>query len=71
MHCLWCQLSTTCSNAAEVAQLATFNCSRPQKATNNSVSDGRFNLLAVNPTLMGSTKVVPPQRLDRARYKSV
>ena len=34
------QLSTTCSNATEVAQLAATN-SRPQPATNNGVRHGR------------------------------
>ena len=42
-HCLWGQLSTTCSNVTEVAQWATHSCSRPQPATDNGVRDGRFN----------------------------
>ena len=53
------KLSTTFSNAAEVAQWATSSCSRPPPATANSVRDGRSNWLAVTPTLMAST----PERL--------
>ena len=36
-------LSTTCSNANEVAQWGAPSCSRPQPATNNCISDGRSN----------------------------
>ena len=35
--------STTCYNAAEVAQWATTSCSQPQAATNNGVRDDRSN----------------------------
>ena len=42
-HCLWSKLSTTCSNATDVAQRAAPSCSQPQSATNNGVRDGRFN----------------------------
>ena len=54
-HWLWGPMSTTCSNATEVAQWATPSCSRPQPATDNGVRDGRSNRVAVNPSpLMGS-----------------
>ena len=41
-------LSTTCSNAVEVAQWGAPRCSRPQPATDNGVRDGRSNWLAVS-----------------------
>ena len=48
-HRLWGQLSTSCNNAAEVAQWATPCCSRHQSAADNNVRDGRCNLV-VTPT---------------------
>ena len=38
-HHLCVQVSPTCSNASEVAKLASPSCSRPELATNNSVRD--------------------------------
>ena len=58
-HCLWVQLTTTCSNATEVAQWADSEWSRPQPALDNGVIDGRSNWLAVTPTL---DSAVPPER---------
>ena len=46
-HCLLGELSTTSSNATEVAQWATLSCHRPQPALDNGVRDGIFNRLAV------------------------
>ena len=54
-HCLWGQLSTTCSNVTGVTQWATPSCSRPQQANYNGVRDGSPNRLTVNHTLMGSS----------------
>ena len=55
---MWGQLSTSCSNATEVAQWGIPSCSRPQPATGNDVWDGRSNWLAVTPTLH---RAVPPE----------
>ena len=46
---MWGQLSATCSNVTEVAQLGSPSCSRPQPATDNGVRDGRSNWLVVTP----------------------
>ena len=46
-HRLWGQISTTFSNATEVAKLATLSCSWPQPLTDNDVRDGRYNLRTV------------------------
>ena len=47
---MWGQLSTTCRNDTEVAQLEAPCCSQPQPATDNGVRDGKSNwLLAVIP----------------------
>ena len=49
---LWEQLSTTCSNAAEVTKWAAPSCNRPQPTMDNGVREGRSNLVAViTPTL--------------------
>ena len=48
---MWGQLSTTCSNATEVTQWGAPCCSRTQAATDNGVRDGRFNRLAITPTV--------------------
>ena len=48
---MWGKLSTTFSNATEVAKLGAPSCSQPQPATDNGISDGRSNWLAVTPTL--------------------
>ena len=42
-HCLYFQLSTTYSNAAEVSLWAAPRCSRPEAATNNGGRDGISN----------------------------
>ena len=42
-HCSWGQLSTTCSDATEVAQWAAPNCSRPQSASDHGVRDSSSN----------------------------
>ena len=52
-------LSTTFSNATDVAQLATTSCNRIHPATDNDVRDGRYNSLAVTPTLY---MAVSPER---------
>ena len=51
------KILTSFSNATEVAQWATPSCSRPQRASDNGVRDGRSNLLVVTPT---TCKSVPP-----------
>ena len=58
-HSLWGQLSTTCSNATEVAQWAAPSSSQSQRATDNGVRDGRSNWLSVIPTLY---RAVTPER---------
>ena len=66
----WGQLSTTCSNATEVAQWAVPSFNRLQSATDNGVRDGWSNWLTVTPTLY---RVVPPKRHlygANERYKS-
>ena len=66
-HRIWGQLSTTCSNATEVALLRAHSCSRPQPATDISVRDGRSNWLAVTiRPAQGSTPWAP--RIARCIY---
>ena len=64
------QLSTTSSNATEVAQRAAPNCSLPEPATDNDVRDGGSKWLAVTPHfLQGNTSWAPLAHAN-ARYKS-
>ena len=57
---MWGQLSTTCSNATELAQLGAPSCNLPQPATDNGARDGRSNWLAVTPFhSQGSTPWAP------------
>ena len=58
-YCSWVKLSTICSQATEAAPWVTHSFSRPQPATENSVSDGRSNWLSVAPALY---RAVPPLR---------
>ena len=51
-------LSTTSSNATEIAQWADPSCSLPQPAANNGVRDSKSNWLAVTPTIH---KAVDPE----------
>ena len=46
-HCSFGQLSTTCSNATEIAQWAAPSYSRPQPAIVNDVRDARSNCMVV------------------------
>ena len=39
-HCLWIQLSTTCSIATEVAQWVALSCCQPQLGRGDGVRDG-------------------------------
>ena len=53
------QLSTTCSNATEVAKWATPSCSRPHRATDNGIRYGRSKWLVAPPP----SWAVPPERI--------
>ena len=70
-HSLYGQLSTTCSNAIEVAQWVAPSCSWPQPAMDIGVRDGSSNWLAVTPNslLHGCTPKGPLHGAD-AVYKS-
>ena len=58
-HIMWCQLSTTFSNATEVAQWGTPSCNRPQSDTDNGVRDGRSNWLVASVHPHGSALWAP------------
>ena len=46
-HCLWRQISTTCSNATEVAQWATPSCNRPEPDTDDGTRNGNNNNIII------------------------
>ena len=58
---LWGQLSSTFSNATEVAEWETPSCSRLQQASDNGTSDGRSNLQAVLPERLLHSVSASPQ----------
>ena len=63
---MWGQLSTTSSNATEVAQWGALSYSRPLPATDNGVRDGRSNWMAVTPhPTEGSTPWAPRHLLPQ------
>ena len=66
----WGQLSSSCSNATEVAQLAAPSCSRPQPAADNGVREVDTINCPLPPSLY---RAVPPKlnfHDANVRYKS-
>ena len=55
---LLAKLSTTCSNATEVAWWGALVCRLPQPAIDNGVRDGRSNWLPLPPTIH---RAIPPE----------